>query len=152
MAKCKYNDTFPQRTEAFLKKGHTEKQLARHLGVSEHTLNQYKKQYPQFLQSLKKGKEPVDQEVENALLKRALGFSVEVVEEKVSKDGEIVQCKKEVHYPPEVGAICFWLKNRRPDRWRDIKAQEIDITSGGEKITGFEITIVNKTGSTKKDR
>ena len=70
-------------------------------------------------EALKKGKEIVDIQVENALLKRALGY--EYMEERVEiseKDGrKVIQMTKTV--PPDTTAQIFWLKNRRPDQWRD---------------------------------
>lgn len=61
----------------------------------------------------------MDIQVENALLKRALGYDFQEAKiEKSDKDGvKIIQTLK--HIPPDVGAAAFWLKNRRPDKWRD---------------------------------
>ena len=67
------------------------------MGVSVRTLANYKQKYVQILQALKKGKDVVDIAVENALLKKALSG--------------------------ETTAMIFWLKNRRPKKWRD-KPQE----------------------------
>ena len=61
----------------------------------------------------------VDIQVENALLKRALGYDYQ--EEKIERLSEdsvkVTQTLK--HVPADVGAVAFWLKNRRPDKWRD---------------------------------
>lgn len=119
LAKSKYKEDFPQRAETYLKRGHIEKELAVHLGISEETLNVYKKKYPEFSESLKRGKVSTDDEVENALLKRAVGFTMKVND-------------KDVYYPPDVTAQIFWLKNRRPDQWRDTKNIEF---KGDQKIT-----------------
>jgi len=62
--------------------------------------------------------------VENALLKRALGYEYEEVKEKF-EDGVITErtvTKKEV--VPDTTAQIFWLKNRKPDKWRDKPAYE----------------------------
>ena len=65
----------------------------------------------------------MDIQVENALLKRALGY--EYMEERVEiseKDGrKVIQTVKQVI--PDTAAQIFWLKNRRSDKWRD-KPQE----------------------------
>lgn len=83
----------------------------------------------------KKGKEVVDIEVENALLKRALGYSYEEKKVEVSEEGtKVTKTIKEV--VPDTTAQIFWLKNRRPDRWRDKQ----DIEHSGQ-IGG--VTIVN---------
>ncbi len=92
------------------------------IGITTSTLYDWKNKYSEFSEALKRGKEVVDIEVENALLKRALGY--DYTEERVerSQDGgkksiKTVQTVK--HIPPDTTAQIFWLKNRRPDRWRD---------------------------------
>lgn len=105
--------------------GLTDKQIAHNMKINPDTLYTYIKKYPEISESLKKNKEIADYEVENALYKRALGYSYdEVTREKVrdvlTGAYEMVETKrvtKEVQ--PDVGAIMAWLKNRRPDKWRD---------------------------------
>ena len=95
------------------------------------TFRKYRDQHEALSSALKKGKAVVDREVENALLKRALGYKYdevtkEIVEKKNPETGEyeptLVPVKvvtKEVQ--PDTTAQIFWLKNRRPDLWRDRK-------------------------------
>lgn len=101
--------------EGWARDGLTDEQIAKNVGISRETLNQWKKKYADISDALKKGKEVVDYEVENALLKRALGFTIK--EEKLTKDGEVVELEREV--PGDVTAQIFWLKNRKPSVWRD---------------------------------
>jgi len=108
MAKTKWQDDFPERAEEFLKRGHIEKELAAHLGISKATLENYKKTNLDFLNAIKRGKVSTDDEVENALLKKASGFTQTV-------------SGKDQYYPPDTVACIFWLKNRRPGNWRDTK-------------------------------
>lgn len=79
MAKGKYQEWLePEgllKLESWARNGLTDKQIAHNIGISEQTLNNWKKAYPSFLETLKRGKEVIDIEVENALLKRALGYS-----------------------------------------------------------------------------
>ena len=95
--------------------------MSRGLGdvYKRQTLYDWKNKFPEFSEAIKKGKEIVDIQVENALLKRALGY--EYMEERVEiseKDGrKVIQTVKTVI--PDTTAQIFWLKNRRPDRWRD---------------------------------
>lgn len=117
--------------EGWARDGLTDEQIAQNIGIVESTLYEWKNKYSEISESLKKGKEVVDYEVENALLKRALGYTVK--EEKLTKDGEVVELEREV--PGDVTAQIFWLKNRKPDAWRD--KQEDD----GKKEEG--ITIIN---------
>lgn len=105
--------------EGWARDGLTDEQLAEKMGCGVRTLYDWKERFPQISQALKKGKEIVDIQVENALLKRALGY--EYMEERVEiseKDGrKVIQTTKTV--PPDTTAQIFWLKNRRPDQWRD---------------------------------
>lgn len=105
--------------EGWSRDGLTQKQIADNLGINVDTLIEYKKKYPDFSEALKKGKEVVDIEVENALLKRALGYTITLYEEKVDKDGCVHNLKKDVHVPGETTAQIFWLKNRKPKNWKD---------------------------------
>lgn len=81
------------RVQGWARDGLTDQQIAEKMGIGVRTLYEWKKKYSQFSQALKSGKEVVDYAVENALLKKALAG--------------------------DVGACCFWLKNRRPDKWKD---------------------------------
>lgn len=109
--------------EGWARDGLTDEQLAQKMEISPSTLYEWKAKYPEISEALKKGKEIVDIQVENALLKRALGY--EYMEERVEiseKDGrKVIQTVKQVI--PDTAAQIFWLKNRRPDAWRD-KPQE----------------------------
>ena len=96
--------------------GLTDKQLAKYFECSEATLNTWKKRYPKFLESLKKGKEIADGEVALSLFKRACGYSHP--EEKVfCNEGHITTHETIKHYPPDTAACFIWLKNRAG--WRD---------------------------------
>lgn len=107
------------RVEGWARDGLSEEQIAKNMGVASSTLREWKGRFSAVSAALKKGKDVVDREVENALLKRALGYDyTEERIEKSTKDGtKIVQIVK--HVPPDVGACAFWLKNRKPEQWRD---------------------------------
>ena len=129
MAKSKYETHVKDKlilVEAWARNGLTDEQIAKNLGISKDTFYKYKKEYTDFSDSLKRGKEVVDIEVENALLKRALGYKYdEVTKERNEDTGELEITKvvtKEVQ--PDTTAQIFWLKNRKPGEWRDRK--EID--------------------------
>lgn len=137
MAKGKYeywltNEGLLQ-LEAWARNGLTDKQIAHNIGITEQTLNIWKNKFPSFFESLKKGKEVVDIQVENALLKRALGYTYkETTSERRLNENtgeyEMVTTKEVVkEITPDTTAQIFWLKNRKPDKWRDKK----DIDVGG---------------------
>ena len=97
MAKGKYEYWLTEEglllLEGWARDGLTDEQIAHNIGISTSTLNNWKNKYVEILESLKKGKEVVDYAVENALLKNAL--------------------------KGDTTAQIYWLKNRRPDKWRD---------------------------------
>ena len=123
MAKGKYREWLEPDglllLEGWARDGLTDEQLAEKIGVSTSTLYDWKAKHPEISGALKKGKEVVDIQVENALLKRALGYDYQEQRiEKSDKDGtKIIQTLK--HVPADTTAQIFWLKNRRPDKWRD---------------------------------
>lgn len=134
--------------EAWARDGLTDEQVAANAGITAKTLYEWKKQYGEICEALKRGKEVIDIEVENALLQKAMGFKETVkkaikVKEVLYQDGKrksekehIEYADEEVYVPPDTTAQIFWLKNRRPDRWRDKQ----DIEHSGQ-IGG--VTIIN---------
>ena len=105
--------------EGWARDGLTDEQIAGNIGINTSTLYDWKNKFPKISEALKNGKEVVDIQVENALLKRALGYDFQETRvEKSDKDGtKIIQILK--HIPADTTAQIFWLKNRRPDKWRD---------------------------------
>ncbi|EAX47547.1 conserved hypothetical protein [Thermosinus carboxydivorans Nor1] len=110
--------------------GATDKEIADFFGVNEKTLNNWKQKHPDFLQSLKEGKEEADAKVAKSLYHRALGYSHEAVKI-MQYEGEVIQVPYIEHYPPDTTACIFWLKNRQPKLWRDKVEQEITGPDGG---------------------
>lgn len=104
--------------EGWARDGLTDEQIAHNIGITAKTLYDWKKRYCKICEALKKGKEVVDIQVENALLKRALGYEYQEQRLEKSNDGvKVVQTIK--HVPADTTAQIYWLKNRRPDKWRD---------------------------------
>lgn len=77
----------------WVRNGATDREIAERLGVSEDSIYTYKRKFSEFSETLKKTRDAVDGEVENALLQSALNGNTT--------------------------AQIFWLKNRRPKVWRD---------------------------------
>lgn len=120
MAKYEYWITLEGllKLEAWARDGLTDEQIAANAGIATATLYDWKKRHPEVSEALKKGKEVVDVQVENALLKRALGYTyTETKKERTAEGVRTTTTIKEV--VPDTTAQIFWLKNRRPDRWRD---------------------------------
>lgn len=137
MAKSKYDSHVKDNlvlVTSWARDGLTDLQIAHNLGISEDTFYTYKNKYTEFSEALKKGKEVIDFEVENALLKRALGYKYDEITKELV-DGVMVETKrvtKEVQ--PDTTAQIFWLKNRKPKEWRDKK----DVEMSGELKTESE--------------
>ena len=104
--------------QSWARDGLTDEQIAGNMGISHTTLYEWRKKYPNISEALKKGKEVVDVEVENALYKRAIGYDYEETTEEQSEDGYKKRVIKK-HMPPDTTACIFWLKNRKPREWRD---------------------------------
>jgi len=125
MAKQKYNARLPALAEKYARAGMIDKQIAKKLGICLASFYKYQIKHIEFMEALKRGKAPVDAEVENSLLKRTLGFEYEETTVEYSpgpkggkaKPNSIKKTTKMVI--PDVTACIFWLKNRKPQRWRD---------------------------------
>ena len=159
MARARYQDWITEegllKIEGWARDGLTEERIAEKMGVSRKTLFNWKKQHLPILHALKRGKEVIDRQVENALLKRALGYKYDEVTKEMVEDGtgrmavtKIVT--KEVH--PDTTAQIFWLKNRKPNEWRDKKETEL---SGGLELNnpyeGLTTEELRKIARSEKD-
>lgn len=122
----------------------TDKNLADFFEVTVQTINSWKVQFPEFLESLKNGKEPADDRVERSLFQRAVGYSQEEDDIRTVSTGngcsEIVITPTIKHYPPDTTACIFWLKNRRPDQWR----ANPDEAPTGEDMTTVLSKLIDK--------
>ena len=146
MAKSKYEawltDDGLLRIEGWARDGLTDEQIAHNMGISRKTLAEWKNKYAPIGDALKNSKDVVDRIVENALFKKACGYTVQgkkpikvrKVEyndetgKKICEVEEIVEAVEEVHVPADTTAQIFWLKNRKSNEWRD-KVQFTDETS-----------------------
>jgi len=114
----KYRDEFPEQARKLCLLGAKDSDLAKFFEVTESTLNEWKKVYPKFSESLKAGKELADAVIADSLFQRAKGYSHKAVKIMVV-DKVVVHEEYTEHYPPDPTSMIFWLKNRRPDLWRD---------------------------------
>lgn len=104
--------------------GLTDKQMAAKLDMSEVSFNAWKQEHEEFLKSLKAGKDKADDRVEKSLYKNAVGYNYKAHKPMTVSDGngdgshiEIAEYTE--HVPAQTIAQIFWLKNRRPEQWRD---------------------------------
>ena len=154
-----YSPKFPEWVRALARRGLSEKEIAKEIGIARSTLKEWEKEYPDFSDALQEGKSHADSLVENALFRRAVGFETEEKKiiatperdakgETVTKSTRIEKTTKQVL--PDVGAITLWLKNRRPDLWRDLPKPD----PGGGSVpedTATEKPVVDVDSLTEKE-
>ena len=131
MARSKYDPgTFPLRAEELARDGFSDKEIFIQLGISKDTFYKYLKKYSDFSDALRKGREPINAKVENAFLKRCLGFEYEEVttEGRLTKNGTTKVMHKKITKKtvlPDVNACRTWLQAKKPEVWKERKEVEI---------------------------
>lgn len=141
-----YKDEFASQTEMLCRLGATDKELAEFFKVAVSTLNLWKKKHPEFSESLKRGKMLSDAQVADKLFRRATGYSHPDVH--ISNyQGVVTITPITKHYPPDPTSMIFWLKNRRPDLWRDKPEQGDDEDS----VTPVKVEISVKDARTRNE-
>ena len=155
MAKGKYQEWLTEngliRLKGWASDGLTDEQIADNMGIHVSTLYEWKNKYNEINEALKDGKEIPDRKVENALFKRACGYEYEEVTEEIDEEtGRMVVTKRVTkQVPPDPTSMIFYLKNRKPDEWRDKRQTELSGTddaplvirwmnSPDEKVNGYE--------------
>lgn len=136
----KYLPIYAEQARKLAEFGATDLEVADFFDITSSTLYLWKNVHPEFSEALKVGKEEADDRVERSLYNKAVGYSYE--SEKIFQfQGEVIRAKTREHVPPSEAAMIFWLKNRRPDTWRDKVVQE---HQGGFGAVGrLEIEIIN---------
>lgn len=112
--------------ESWARDGLTDETIAKNMGVGLTTLYRWKAEHREIWEALKRGKEIIDIEVENALLKSALGYEDIEIEITTDLSGNEIKKEKRKQVPPNTTALIFWLKNRQPKKWRD--KQDIEVS------------------------
>lgn len=132
--------------------GATEAEIAKIMGISKSTLTDWKQTKVGFLDALEDGKQKADAKVAKALFQRAIGYNAPDVHISNYK-GEITITPISKHYPPDVKAQIFWLKNRQRDKWTDPNYTEINsnlnishTTVDLKKYTDEELKVMEKVG------
>jgi len=132
----KYKAEYAEQAKKLCLLGAIDDDLADFFGVSDTTIDTWKKKHKKFLASLKGAKKEADAKVVKSLYLRATGYDHEDTHF-ASYEGEIISEQYIKHWPPDVTACIFWLKNRQPEKWRDIQEYqgELNITIN-EKFKG----------------
>lgn len=131
----KYREEFPAQAAKLCMLGATDKELADFFEVTLSTISEWKVVHQEFSDALKEGKQLADAQVADSLYKRATGYSHPDVH--ISNYQGLVTITPIVkHYPPDPTSMIFWLKNRRPDLWRDKREEDQGENKGLEKVLG----------------
>ena len=130
----KYKAEYAEQARKLCLLGAIDRELADFFDVPESTLNLWKKANPEFMESIKKGKDIADANVGDSLYQRATGYQHE--DTHVSNyQGDITLTKLTKHYPPDPTSMIFWLKNRRKKEWRDKINHEVSGEDGQPIVT-----------------
>jgi AcrR family transcriptional regulator len=100
-------------------------EIAAALNVTRTAIYDWAHKHKDFADAIARARKLADAAVEAALRKKAIGYTTELIEQKLSKDGEVFDLKKELHVPSDTAAASYWLKNRDPERWSDKTKVEI---------------------------
>lgn len=115
----KYKPENAEKVRVLCEHGATNKEVADFFQVDLSTIRNWATTYPEFFAALKLGKTAADDRVEQSLYHRAMGYSHDAVKILMTKEGDVYREEYVEHYPPDTVACIFWLKNRRPEQWRD---------------------------------
>lgn len=123
-------------------RGATDQEVADAFGINRRTITRWRNDYPEFKEACEITKGMADSLVEASLYKKATGYTSVTKETRVTidnegnqKPAEIKKIEREVD--PDTGAIAFWLKNRKPDEWRD-RREEV-ITASIDRVVIDEV-------------
>lgn len=141
----KFQPEYIAQAEKLARLGATDKEIADFFEVHEATLNRWKGDHPGFCESLKAGKAEADDRVERSLYSRAIGYKHDAVKMFSTPAGVVSEPYVE-HYPPDTTACIFWLKNRRPQEWRDKVSAELSGPDGGDIPLSVAVRFVKADG------
>lgn len=136
--------------EEMARDGLDDKQIAEKIGYGQQYFVELKKKFSELSEALKRGRKPLNYFVESSLFKRAVGLKVKSTTTKQIKDkqtGEIIAeevVTTETELPPDTGAMAYWLKQRKADKWNK-EPVKVDVTTQGEKVTRPSIKLPDGT-------
>ena len=142
--------------ESWARDGYTMTDISNKIGIDNDCFLRWKDRYPEIRKAVSKGKELVDYQVENALLKSALGYKTKEVKVTTTmRYGKVVETIKEVtdkEIAPSVPAIQMWLYNRNKDKWKNMNNAK-GMFDDMEEDSSIEITVTraNKNETTNGD-
>lgn len=127
----KFKAAFVEQARKLAEMGHTDAEIAEFFGVNIRNFHVWKSKHVELSTALKVGKDVADERVKRALFQNAVGYT--------SPDGQ--------HFPPNTTACIFWLKNRRPDEWREKFEHDHGLTASREKLQELLRAVEERIGS-----
>ena len=141
----KYKSEYAEQAYKLCLLGATDKEMADFFNVVESTINNWKRDHKDFLESITRGKMLADANVAEKLYSRACGYS-HIAVKIFNNNGEIITKEYTEHYPPDTQAASFWLRNRQPPKWRD----KVEVEHDGD--IGLVVKTINYSkGDNKND-
>jgi hypothetical protein len=141
--KSLYDPAMNPQVKEWSKQGLIDTEIAKLLGIGKSTFYEWQNKHPEFSDALKEGKQIADMEVEQELWGKCHGQMIIERKEKVLRDGTIVTVQEERFVPASDTAIIFWLKNRKPEMWREKQQIEhsgsMDISVSVSHLTDDEL-------------
>jgi hypothetical protein len=146
-APSKYKRSFVKQAQKLAELGATDVEVAEFFDINIATVYRWKHTYKEFCDALRVGKEKADDRVEASLYKKAVGYTFE--SEKIfNNQGEIVRASTTEFVQPDTSSAIFWLKNRRPDDWRD----RVDYEHSGSVDLKFSDKLRSRVSQAKKKK
>ena len=116
-------------------------EIAKRMDINVNTLVKWQKQYEEINDAINVTRELVDYQVENAVLKAALGYKTKEIKVTIGKkvvNGEMVEMLKETttkEVPPNIKAAMFWLNNRKFDDWKLNRDKIVEVDPDDSQVT-----------------
>lgn len=125
--------------------GLTDIDIAKNIGIGISTYYRWQDKEESIRQAIQEGKRSSDNRVENALYQRALGYDYWEEVESLDSNGEMRLVRRvKKHVPADTTSMIFWLKNRQPETWRDVKKIDSDITVQSNPFDGVTTEDIKK--------
>jgi hypothetical protein len=135
-----YKPEFCEQAATLCANGATDQELADYFEVHLSTYYRWRALHPEFREAVRLFKEVADERVERSLFHRAVGYEQEAVKIFMPAGADApVYAQYRERIAPDTAAATFWLKNRKPDEWRD--KHEFSGKDGAPLIPVINLTI-----------
>src|SRR3954471_22936676 len=135
-AKLKFKTAFIEQARVLTQLGATDNELAEFFKTTSRTINRWKVEYIEFSNALRVGKHEADERVTRSLFQRAVGYVIPETHVSVHQ-GKVLKTELMKHFPPDTTACIFWLKNRRPEEWREKFEHDHGLNLSREKLGAY---------------